>query len=138
MEDNVTADRHTVNTDTTGTFARHARRRATECDWRIVVEETPFNSANRATWTDAAGGRVKSRLRTLSCQAGRSTLALLLAVSTTTEGQASRARTPVHAARACGVERWRVKILADDDRGRVVWSAAEPTSITALRRIPAP
>ena len=51
--------------------------------------------------------------------------------------------SPVHAQRApraavsCGVERWRVKILADQDRERVNWSP-QTTSIRALRRLPVP
>src|SRR4051812_16153524 len=38
---------------------------------------------------------------------------------------------------ACGVERWRVKILADESRQRVNWSP-DTSSIASLRRIPAP
>jgi hypothetical protein len=41
------------------------------------------------------------------------------------------------ATQACGVERWRVKILADEDRGSISWSP-ETTSIASLRQIPAP
>ena len=39
------------------------------------------------------------------------------------------------AQRARGVERWRVKILADEDRGRVSWTP-ETTSVAALRQVP--
>ena len=41
------------------------------------------------------------------------------------------------AQRACGVERWRVKILADEDRERVSWTP-ETTSVAALRQVPGP
>ena len=41
------------------------------------------------------------------------------------------------AQRACGVERWRVKILADGDRERVSWTP-ETTSVAALRQVPGP
>jgi len=50
---------------------------------------------------------------------------------------ASAAALQAQAPRACGVERWRVKILADETRERVSWSP-ETTSVAALRRFPAP
>src|SRR5690242_11858944 len=52
--------------------------------------------------------------------------------------QRAGARTPRSTpTTVCGVERWRVKILADEDRGRVSWSP-ETTTIAFLRQIPGP
>ena len=145
MVDNVTAERHTVNTDTTGTFrwalsSIVGRRPNTRIGFLREFRDATMSLAlafrNSEPRQRNGFGFQSSSAR--GCPTLWSTLALLLAVTTTTKGQASRARTPVHAARACGVERWRVKILADDDRGRVAWSAAETTSISALRQIPAP
>ena len=63
---------------------------------------------------------------------------MLSVVAMTAAAQNSRAhRSVASGPKACGVERWRVKILADEDRRRVSWSP-ETTSIAGLRRIPAP
>ena len=52
--------------------------------------------------------------------------------------QSSRThRSVASGPKACGVERWRVKILADESRERISWSP-ETTSIASLHQIPAP
>ena len=56
----------------------------------------------------------------------------LLASSSAVHAQPTR-----RAVAQCGVERWRVKILADQDRDLVNWSP-ETTSVRALRRLPMP
>ena len=65
-------------------------------------------------------------------------LTLLTGCASALEAQ----RSPSHIAgtgssRACGVERWRVKILADDDRSPVRWTPT-PASISGLRELPVP
>jgi hypothetical protein len=68
----------------------------------------------------------------------RRSAVLLLISSVALNAQNGRSRAPAASTpRACGVERWRVKILADEDRERVRWSR-ETTSVAALRQIHSP
>jgi len=66
-------------------------------------------------------------------------LAVMLSISPSiAAAQRAGVRTPRPTpTKSCGVERWRVKILADQDRGRVSWSP-ETTTIASLRQIPVP
>jgi hypothetical protein len=78
-----------------------------------------------------------STLRARNWVYGGSAVLLLLS-SVALKAQSGRSRSPaVRAPRACGVERWRVKILADEDRERIRWSP-ETTSVAALRQIHSP